>query len=325
MESNGVLTCDEDGYYTMDYGVNSDNSVLSNGSQEVGRSVYAALQSIAEKDPKETTGCSEYLSIRYVLKSGRSVYRTYYASSSDVYALYKALYEETNFKQIKYSLLDAEESALETIDLFSFADYNSLLFYSEPDKRSALLKAYKEDLADASADDLLAQPCGCFYLEYRNLPQKETASMISSNGTPTVSPQGYFFLYPSFTRTLKILKEAGISLSVDDVSITSAKVEYYAAAPSDNGENQVSSQPVSLDQDQIQELKNSLVSTRFYAPWRSYEECDIILTIEDNEDGDYDYYYYVDSESEPDFLKELIEKMKSGTLEETIYQDSEKE
>ena len=75
-------------------------------------------------------------------------------------------------------------------------------------------------------------------------------------------------VFPEFKRTVKLLKETGYPISMDDVDLSSVEVQYYM----DEYHNEVSS-PIVYDQpEQLKELKKVLRCYQLVPFWEKREE-----------------------------------------------------
>ena len=70
----------------------------------------------------------------------------------------------------------------------------------------------------------------------------------------SVNLEGIFYVFPDFKRTVKLLKETGYPVSMEDVDITSVEAVYYIGEEKDT----VSSPVVYESKEQLEELKKVL-------------------------------------------------------------------
>jgi ABC-2 type transport system permease protein len=317
-EISTLLVENEDGTYTLSYTpLSCEAATLSHGDGTVGEQVYQALQNIVAHNDTDPEGYENQLQVSYVLSSGRILSRMYTVNTSDYQALYQALYEETNVKEVTYSMLNIPESYLVNADCTFMNDTSYAIFQDDLQKCRDLLSAYREDVAEASAEELLDMPCAKLSFAFADLPVPSTADNMLPNGrTPTTNPSFGAFVYPTFTRTLALLAQTGYPLSADELDITAATFSYNVL----NDGVWVQAGPFSLDEEQIDALRPALVPYDLYCDWRNYEDVSVVLTL-DREEAT--LHMMVDSALAPDFLKEMIEKIENGEMEETIYSSEE--
>lgn len=188
--------------------------------------VYQALQTIVENGDK-TQESSEYAAypICYKTKSGKLIYRTYYADEKQAAALLSAMAVDQNMISRRTKFLEIDEKYLDTINA-EFMDGSSAYLFSEDfGKKKELLKALRMDYEDAAPEDFLELPCASLTMWYADLPLAETEEGLPVEGDEVKGTYGNaIYVYPSFERTVALLKETGYPISAEDISFSSAEV-----------------------------------------------------------------------------------------------------
>ena len=266
VDFNGVAAENEDGTYnyTESFKWYSPVFALSDKTGSVGDETYKVIKkAIAEH--KETvsgayTGNAYSVDLKYNLKSGRSVRRTYAIRTEVVKELLTGLYNEENLKAKKYNFLDVPVKYMDTLEM-SAADGVTHSVYnidtSEQDKK-AFTEAMKKDVEAATTEDFMELPVARLDVMYR-LPEKENINHMVPDENYSSYTYGSWsvYVYPSFKNTLEILKKTGYPLSIDELDITGIKIHYYNM---DDDGNETDSTTVDYTSSaEIKELKKAMV------------------------------------------------------------------
>ena len=270
----------EKGWEYTDY-----TSILEDvASSEPAAILNMAKQGIASLDPERSAiarrqnsmrGDSEALDkeqmiylIRYKLRSGREVYRSYYADIDGMKEDVAKVYEDPAYKDYLYQVdefIDTE--AIKTLSARTWDD--NLAFDNTQINVRAFLEAYKEDLAKRTLKDLEAIPV----LRLSSYDQTTYFDFLSG-----------YYLYESDKNTMEYLAEAGIDtnsfacrldadqisqITVHDYSVRAEEEEYepefvmedYAVIGGYDGQDTVYTQE--MDADQIAHLAEIMVPETF--------------------------------------------------------------
>ena len=256
----------EDGTYsyTESFKWYSPVFALSDKTGSVGDETYKVIKkAIAEH--KETvsgayTGNAYSVDLKYNLKSGRSVRRTYAIRTEVVKEFLTGLYNEENLKAKKYNFLDVPVKYMDTLEM-SAADGVTHSVYnidtSEQDKK-AFTEAMKKDVEAATTEDFMELPVARLDVMYR-LPEEENINHMvpDENYSSYIYGNWSVYVYPSFKNTLEILKKTGYPLSIDELDITGIKIHCYNM---DDDGNETDSTTVEYTSSaEIKELKKAIV------------------------------------------------------------------
>lgn len=321
----------EDGTYQA-IGSWSSREVAMTKEDGVGAETWNVLNQIVavqeKKDLKETdsrgnrkTGERYVLPVKYTLTSGREIYRQYEVTTQNLYDLKKALYEEGRLKEQNFSFLNIEPDCLENVQgsFINGEDYS--LFQNDSIKYRELLDALHADLGDASTEDFLEQPLAELWLEYK-LPSK-----IPSDKDPSAVQYSYWngsvFVFPTFQRTLAILKETGYPMTIDEIEVDEVKITYDTEKDDDLSSVSVTYQK----QEEIDALKKALVPSSLRCYWITYESGIAIEMHSDKNENLKNFYMGMRSNLVPDFVKEKKEEIGTGLgsteTEELLEAESE--
>lgn len=240
--------------------------------------------------------------VKFRLSSGRNIYRRYFISAKESRELLTALYEEENLKEHNQRILELDTEYLEEI-FFNAADGNGyLIFQGDNEKAGELIEALKKDIQKSSVEDFLKVPCGNIQLSY-NLPGREKADRMTP-GTETyqVSAYGNCTIYPSYKNTMKILRETGYPLTVEEAFVKKVSITYYR----EDGQTVTEDY---TDEKEIEAVKKAAVPVIGSFVWLDYAE-NISVSFE-TEQG----ITYMDllEENLPDFIKEKKLLLKEET------------
>lgn len=305
---NYVQRYEDDTYYVDEhewtYGIPSLKGINAGLSQ----GIYTTLKSIIAEQGKYHE-VAYMVPVKYVLKSGKVVYRQYQAEIPELHSLIKACYEEGTLKERRFSFLNVEDKYLQWIR-GTFCDGESyVLFQDDRDKVTALLEALKKDVEEADADTFTGKPCASLYLEYENLPLKQDTESVFSM-TPGIQNTGYVYadvkIYPEFTRTLAILKETGYPISMDNVELEYVKLTYFVK---DQDGNYVQGETEKIDdKKQLDELKKCINY------WENLGIKEVSANMKTKEGHEEVTVGLIESEI-PDFVKKNMERAENGQMQ----------
>ena len=235
-DSNAVVEENSDGSYsiTESYKWYKPAFALSDKNSGIGDETYEALKEAAvgtrEFSSEEYYGNASYsVYVKYTLKSGRNIWKSYVIKDEVVEKLLRGLYNEENFKDQKYGFLKLDPEYIDELDLVA-ADSVSHTLYNDSDRsegRKEFIEAMKKDVEAATTEELMEVPTARLDIMYR-LPGKTDADHMSPDPQYDTSVYGDWsiYVYPSFKNTLEILRKTGYPLSVEELDITKVKIHY---------------------------------------------------------------------------------------------------
>lgn len=290
-----------------------DNSVMDNDTFRLDSMKLKDIDDVNEiaengikicaaekKDPDATEPVTCFIvSIRWKLNSGRSVYRTYTVNSADssVFKAYSSIYATKEYKDTVYPILTADRSAIKNLYYTSPAGEKKLsLSKTAVDK---LLETYRVELYMQSADDLKKEvPIGLITSRI-NIPV--TSDDPYSNGSSSYNDEYEWYIYPSFTKTIALLKAAGTDVYsyADTSDIDYITITYYTDADSKSKKY--------TSADQIKKILDSSVPS-------DYSYMDSAFYFADDSGYDIEITYKPDADDSADLPATATMVFKKGSV-----------
>lgn len=174
-------------------------------------STAAGTAEYAAAEPENQTRLGQVL-VSWRLTNGRTVYRQYLMNLSAVREELDSVHDDASWKQAMYPnlLLDPEE--------LSEICYNlggrcwQLTDSSQTARAKKILEAWKADMLELTAETQREEmPALC--LQFRTKRFREIADIMMQEdpyAVETFNNFGYYPVYPSFKRTMALLKECGL-------------------------------------------------------------------------------------------------------------------
>lgn len=214
---------------TDNYNWNHEGNTLT-GTDGIGKQTYAALQNIVKDSPNVNPNKknSHFISVKYTLKSGRIVYRSYWADNRNIKSLMKGFYEEEDLKQKKYEFLNLDEKYLNTVSMADAAGMGYSIFQNDEKQKQELLDALKKDVEAATVEDMLEPAIVRLTFEYE-LPGKNDINNLvpGKKNSSAIYTNWDLGICPSFKNTLAILVKTGYPLTIEEIKIDRISLTYY--------------------------------------------------------------------------------------------------
>lgn len=267
------LRTDADGMSSESYDIGIDSDIYSCMENIKKQSLdicktWGVTSTVWKANMWDSTGETVRIPVRYELKSGKCIYRSYMINRDNMKELLQVSYEQGTIKEQKYSILQVDDKYMSEVAC-TFADGQTIsLFQDNRAKKEQLMEAFRQDIKEASAEAMLEDPCAVLSMIYPKVPAKESvSSMIPGGGENTYYLSAYLYVFPQFERTVEILKETGYPISMEEVNVTSVEVQYYM-----NEEKTEYSSPVIYDDPgELEELKKVLKCYSFIPVWENPE------------------------------------------------------
>lgn len=167
----------------------------------------------AEKYGIDTEESSLYYTVRYNLKGGRTVCRSYSAKLSEAYAAAEAIYNSAEYKEASYQIQEIIDADMIKSVEFTDAMYNTV-FKLEHDDIKGLLEAYDKDLK-AMTLKRTADQYPIYAMQSQNLKADAYMDML----------YGYY-IYPDYDNTLNYLKSKGMEIDPESGKLDVRRIDH---------------------------------------------------------------------------------------------------
>lgn len=287
------------------------------GKKEIGDKTYNAFCSIAEKQKErgkkyekgdhivEGTNSDIVLKtgVMYKLKSGKKIYRNYRINAIESQELIQCLYEEENLKDNVLDMLDLGTEYLDEM-YFSAADGRGyMIFQEQKEKWAELLEALKKDIEDAGAESFTGIPCCSIQLTYSLPGVMSVSTLVPGEENRKEYAYSTINVLPEYTHTLSVLEETGYPITLDDIKIKKATVQYYGKEKEKTA--------VYEKAEELQKLKDAAVPAGGFYSWLECEED--VSVIFQTEQG-YEFYVRLLKNKIPDFVQKDSEEEKVSVI-----------
>ncbi len=326
---------DSVGEYYWDY-VNSGQYILDNMKLRDREAVMSLVKKAVARNQKLNHGNdtfygrysdgSEYqFSVKYNLKNGKSVYRSYWLPQGDTEQENRDIFENPDFIQTVYPILSQTMEDTAWVRL-NRAGQTSIVSRDRNNTDRAmmeqLLLAYQEELRNLDAETMKKEnPMATiqFMTKLQAEAEAKREEMQSSWKYSDVASRGYYPVYPSFHKTLGLLKEFGINTEEwkdwsDIKQIAIDGVQYYA--PTDYGYTKEGFENITItDQEKIKQIMSQAVVQEYSSMnpfWESRKE-DLALFGVTTGSGErsQEILYSVPLKVLPEEVKEELERRKN--------------
>lgn len=294
------------------------------GKKEIGDKTYDAFCSIAEKQKERgkkyekgdhiVEGANSDIvfktGVMYKLKSGKKIYRNYRINAIECQELIQCLYEEENLKDTVLDMLDLGEEYLDEM-YFNAADGRGyMIFQEQKEKWTELLEALKKDIEDAGAESFAGIPCCSIQLTYSLPGIMDVSTLVPGEENRKEYAYSTINILPEYTHTLAVLEETGYPITLDDIIVKKATIQYYGKEKEKTA--------VYENVEELQKLKDAAVPAGGFYSWLECEED--VSVIFQTEQG-YEFYVQLLKDKLPDF----VQKGKETADETEKRKESEEE
>ena len=294
-----------DGRYIIRY-YDENEKYIDARSQKITPELYDILKSSLNNWKKESVNV-EHITVKYTLKSGRTVYRQYPFQQEQIQRIAMATTFQEDFRKKTTSFFSIDRQYLSMITASFLNGHEAALYQDEKQKQEVLLEALKEDYTEASSEDFLEVPCAMLSFEYSNLPVAQTYEGFPVEGdVHRVNYSTSLFVYPSFKRTTALLEETRYPLSMKEVEIEGIEL-MYSIFDKDGAYLREEVDAIE-DAEQIAQLKNSLVPMNFWNMIQIYEPDVYAKVYVKNSNG---FSAQILTEKMPDFVQERMKELQT--------------
>ena len=201
--------------------------------------IYEVLKEIVAYQNSEERSGTE-IGVQFKKKSGFDITRQYIVTAKQLGRLLEACYEQGTLKDNKYNVLEEYRQKVTFISVTPLNElddqYSVTLEKSDSQK---LLDLLKQDIAEASPQDLIGIPCGRLELYTTSYAEMDEESYAGVSR----------YIFPTFKSTLAFLKEKGYAFAVEKENL-----KQYNYSVTYNTEETVVADP-----EQKEELSQSLI------------------------------------------------------------------
>lgn len=257
--------------------------------------IYEVLKEIASyQNSKECSGTE--IGVQFKKKSGFDITRQYIVTAEQLGRLLEACYEQGTLKDNKYDILEKyrQKVSFITVDPLNELDdqYSVTLEKSDSQK---LLDLLKQDIAEASPQELIGIPCG----------QMELYATSYADMDEHIAPESYAevgrYIFPTFKRTLVFLKEKGYAFVMEKENL-----KQYDYSVTYNAEEMDVTDP-----EQKEELAQSLIRELECPAWLETEAgVSVKVALNSTESAGESLNgieFAVLKAKEPEFIKKIVE------------------
>lgn len=258
--------------------------------------------------------------VRYVLNSGRVVSRIYTASLNDVGETLRRIYDGEDYKKGAYPVLS--QTAEDTVKV-NFQQYNEIIGTVRDAGVAEILAVYQQELAALTYDVRGKElPIGTIQFMTKAMDDAIEGRGLVDNARSyyagDISERCYYPVYPSFTKTLGLLKANGVN-ALDGLSSKNiSRIEIRDDSRGWDDEYGYSYKEAEArylnvnDPAQIDELAPALMFRHYYymnetARWREMEYIELTITTT----NDRTISCLLNEDKIPDFLSKWLEEGKT--------------
>ena len=124
-------------------------------------------------------------------------------------------------------MLDLGEEYLDEM-YFNAADGRGyMIFQEQKEKWTELLEALKKDIEDAGAESFVGIPCCSIQLTYSLPGIMDVSTLVPGEENQKEYAYSTINVLPEYTHTLSVLEETGYPITLDDITVKKATVQYY--------------------------------------------------------------------------------------------------
>lgn len=152
------------------------------------------------------------IDIKYHMKNGRDIYRSYHIPLQETEKQLETIYNTQEYKMTTYPVLkEGNPANYVGINYEECQDFSHIDFTDEAAK-DALIAAYQEDLSALTyAVRRTESPIASLQFKTKELQGMIDIVRTEGNRYTSFNNWGYYPIYPSFTKTIAVLKECGIN------------------------------------------------------------------------------------------------------------------
>lgn len=249
-----------------------------------------AAQGTAENS--ETTRYTT-ATVTYTLKSGRKVSRNYTINLTKSYELVKKIWQDEAYQKAAYPLLAADADAFVNVRYRqSRSRGDQSLKNLTAEERMELLSTYQQEFSSLTLDQMKEEmPMGLIRfttetdekaIAWWNNPDKQKDSednVWNYYYGPDVRDQEFYPVYPSFTKTIALLEQHGVSVKNEELADKIISVTVRGYAPKSDSYQEITF----TDPEEIKALGDMTRNERmlYYDPMYEEDDLSVEVTVAD--------------------------------------------
>lgn len=290
-----------------------------NNLEKTGR--YVERASASHTIDPEADGTYSEITICYNLKSGRKAYRKYTVNLDRIMPQIEKLYASGEYLKATYPMMNLTGQDVDRIYYSEMREEKRLNELTQ-EQKTGILEAYQRDLAAMTPGRMKTEtPVGLIRfsteadeagLQWWNRQTKlGFADYPEYRYRSGLTNRSYYPIYPSFTETIRLLREHQIDVGsyLKDLDIQSVTVSWYAGA-GEYGEDE-RREIMITDPDEIDRIRQVMVGPglRYYD--QLFEMSDLDVNMSTSEDGALQNYSVAFPRGKaPDFIVERLMEVK---------------
>lgn len=221
------------------------------------------------QETKKNSSWNEPIVIEYRLKNGGIRYRSYMIDLTLIEQALDRTYNQKEYKNAVYPILNLSADEIAGINYQEYSDYRHVKLPNKEMKKK-LLETYKLELSSLTAETRRKEsPIAA--LQFKTNEIQEMIELVQKKGGDFSSFNWnyYYPVYPSFSKTIELLKQCGIEVGTFLNAETVEKIELQGSKSrtsehgKENSFEQIKDERITLtitDKKQIDTLLNSSVS-----------------------------------------------------------------
>ncbi len=220
--------------------------------------------------------------IWYRMNNGKTIVRTYFIPmDEEIIEIRNGIHDSIEYKRGQYPLL--KQTASETACV-NFQQYNKIQPVElKHDEIGHLLNVYQKELEELTIETRKKElPIGTIQFMTEEHKNAWIHQAQDSYKYDNLGERCYYPVYPSFTRTLELLRAAGISLEELDENTVNLVSVYYRNRYDTSGQEAVDYVDTTIDYTDSKDLKilTPALCYRDYCDMNGYYEIDLVNSVD---------------------------------------------
>ncbi len=304
--SRTLITREDDGYRLSDDWDIPERSLIPQGEQ-MSEELYELLEEIVAQHNDVSEPAVGNYTVKYELNSGRKIARNYLFTKDQLYRMMLCDFRDANLKATSYSFLNLGDECLGQTVQGRFIDRTQTIISNEPEKYKKLMEAMRQDVEEASPEELLEQPVGILDLTFV-IPENGSVSVLAPGDEDfALNEEISVELLPCFERTIDLIRDWGYFETLKAEEISSIRVDIAQ----NNTEEPEVAVTTYEDPEQIEALLDCLVPYSLECPWVKYDpHANVYVTFKNESE----IAFLLLQDGIPDFLNEWIEENSADAL-----------